>query len=57
MHWIEDLLGFSPDAGSGLTEMLVALALVLLIVAACVRMNVFGARTALRRIRQRKSRD
>jgi hypothetical protein len=57
MHWIEDFLGFSPDAGSGLTELLIALALVVLIVAACIGMNAFGARTALRRILRRNLRD
>ena len=56
MHWIEELFGFSPDGGSGLTELLIALALVLLIVAACVSQNLFGTRTALRRIVRRDSR-
>ena len=37
MHWIEELLRLDPDAGSGATEMLVALALVLAFVALAIR--------------------
>jgi hypothetical protein len=57
MRWIEDLFGISPDGGSGLTELLIALALVLVIAAGCILMNVFGSRSALRRILRRDLRD
>ena len=33
MDWIEELFGLSPDAGTGLTEMLIALAVILALVA------------------------
>ena len=42
MEWIETLFGLSPDAGSGLTEMLIALAVILALVA-------IGARVLTRR--------
>ena len=37
VDWIEELLGISPDAGTGLTEMLFALVAVLTLVAIAVR--------------------
>jgi len=37
LDWIEELLGISPDAGTGLTEMLFALVVVLALVAIAVR--------------------
>ncbi len=37
MHWIETLLGVNPDGGSGATELIVAGALVLGLVALAKR--------------------
>jgi hypothetical protein len=39
MDWIENLFGLAPDAGTGLTEMLFALVVVLALVAIAVRVG------------------
>jgi len=39
MDWIEELFGLSPDIGSGATEMLFALVVVLAAVALAVRVR------------------
>jgi len=54
MDWIERLFGISPDGGTGLTELLIALALVMAVVVTCFALNLFGLRTGtLRRIFKR----
>jgi hypothetical protein len=49
MDWIERLFGISPDGGSGLTELVIGLALVMALVVCAVGTNLFGVRTATRR--------
>jgi hypothetical protein len=49
MDWIERFFGFSPDNGSGLTETLIGLCLVVLLLCLLIAFNVFGLRSRLRR--------
>jgi hypothetical protein len=37
MDWIEELFGLSPDSGTGVTETLIALAVVLALIAIALR--------------------
>ena len=53
MDWIERLFGISPDRGSGLTELLIVLALAMTLLVVAFSINLFGVRTRVRRLRRR----